>query len=136
MLYLSQHIVRTKADYYRLLQAVRDDDAWEEWVLYMLEAVEQTALKTIHTVQAIKAALMDYKHRIRETHKFYSQDLINHLFIHPYTKIEFLQNELGISRITATRYLDALTQDGFLVKHKVGRSNYYVNQALNQILLN
>ncbi|MDD3758554.1 MAG: hypothetical protein PHN76_10360 [Advenella sp.] len=102
----------------------------------MLEAVEQTALKTIHTVQAIKAALMDYKHRIRETHKFYSQDLINHLFIHPYTKIEFLQNELGISRITATRYLDALTQDGFLVKHKVGRSNYYVNQALNQILLN
>lgn len=136
VLYLSQHIVRTKADYYRLLQAVRDDDAWEEWVLYMLEAVEQTALKTIHTVQAIKAALMDYKHRIRETHKFYSQDLINHLFIHPYTKIEFLQNELGISRITATRYLDALTQDGFLVKHKVGRSNYYVNQALNQILLN
>ena len=43
VLYLSSHIVRTKADYYRLLQAVREQDRWEEWVLYMLEAVENTA---------------------------------------------------------------------------------------------
>lgn len=135
VLYLSQHIVKTKPDYYRLLQKVRDDDAWEEWVMYMLEAVEQTALRTIDTVQAIKIALMDYKHRIRASHKFYSQDLINHLFIHPYTKIEFLQHALNVSRLTATKYLDVLVDDGFMTKHKVGRSNYYVNLALNQILL-
>ena len=66
------------------------------------------------------AALMDYKHRIREQHKFYSQDLINNLFSHPYTKIEFLQRDLQVSRMTATRYLDALTQTGFLVKQKMG----------------
>lgn len=135
VLYLSRHIVRTKSEYYRLLQAVRDADAWEEWVLYMLEAVESTARQTIHTVRAIKDAFFDYKHRIRESCKFYSQDLINNLFMHPYTKIEFITQELGVSRQTATSYLDTLVDGGFLRKHKVGRSNYYINLALDQILL-
>ena len=135
VLYLSQHIVRNKRAYYDLLQRVRVDDIWEDWVLYMLEAVEVTAGRTLRTVQAIKAALMDYKHRIRVQHKFYSQDLINNLFSHPYTKIEFLQRDLQVSRMTATRYLDALAQTGFMVKQKIGRGNYYVNLALNQILL-
>nr|WP_315430380.1 Fic family protein [uncultured Albidiferax sp.] len=135
VLYLSNHIVRTKADYYRLLQTVRDDDTWEDWVLYMLEAVEQTAGHTITTIHAIKASLLDYKHRIRAGHKFYSQDLINHLFNHPYTKIDFLQHDLQVSRLTATKYLDALAASGFLQKQKIGRGNYYVNLALTPILL-
>jgi Fic family protein len=135
VLYLSRHIVRTKADYYRLLQTVRERDAWEEWVIYMLSAVENTAREAIAMVTAIKAALLDVKHRIREQHpKIYSQDLINNLFSHPYTKIEFIQNDLGVSRITATKYLEALTESGFLTKRKVGRSNYYVNKALNSLL--
>ena len=136
VLYLSQHIVRNKRAYYDLLQRVRIDDVWEDWVLYMLEAVEMTAGRTLLTVQAIKTALMDYKHRIRDQHKFYSQDLINNLFSHPYTKIEFLQRDLKVSRMTATRYLDALSDTGFLIKRKIGRGNFYVNVALNQILLN
>ncbi|MFC5520871.1 Fic family protein [Polaromonas jejuensis] len=135
VLYLSNHIVRTKADYYRLLQTVREDDTWEDWVLYMLEAVEHTAGQTIATIHAIKAALFDYKHRIRASHKFYSQDLINNLFTHPYTKIEFLQRDLQVSRLTATKYLDALAVSGFVKKQKIGRGNYYVNLALNEILL-
>lgn len=135
VLYLSRYIVQTKADYYRLLQAVRDDDVWEEWVLYMLEAVEQTAGQTITTIHAIKDALFDYKHRIRDQFKFYSHDLINNLFMHPYTKIEFVQRDLGVSRLTAMKYLDALDEAGFVQKQKIGRSNYYINLALNQILL-
>jgi Fic family protein len=135
VLYLSSHIVRTKADYYRLLQTVRVDDGWEEWVLYMLDAVEQTAVQAIATIQAIKAALLDYKHRIRAGYKFYSQDLINNLFMHPYTKIEFVQRDLQVSRITATKYLDALAEGGFVRKQKMGRGNYYVNVALNSILM-
>jgi Fic family protein len=134
VLYLSRHIVRSKADYYRLLQAVRDADAWEEWVLYMLEAVEQTAGQTIKTIHAIKAALFDYKHRIRDEYKFYSQDLINNLFMHPYTKIEFIERDLGVSRLTASKYLDALAAGGFVQKNKIGRSNYYINLALDGIL--
>jgi len=138
VLYLSRHIVRNKPDYYRLLQAVREQgDAaavWEEWVLYMLTAVELTAQQTIGTVADIKAALLDYKHRIRDAFKFYSQDLINNLFTHPYTKIEFVERDLNVSRLTATKYLDALTEAGFVQKVKVGRSNYYINLALNAIL--
>ena len=134
VLYLSSHIVRTKADYYRLLQTVREQDRWEEWVLYMLEAVEVTAGQTIATIHAIKAALFDYKHRIRSGFKFYSQDLINNLFTHPYTKIEFVQRALGVSRVTATKYLDALAEGGFVRKHRIGRGNYYINLALNAVL--
>jgi len=135
VLYLSSHIVRTKADYYRLLQTVRVEDRWEDWVLYMLEAVEQTAVQAIATIQAIKTALQDYKHRIRADYKFYSQDLINNLFTHPYTKIEFVQRDLQVSRITATKYLEALTEGSFVQKQKMGRGNYYVNIALNAILM-
>jgi Fic family protein len=61
--------------------------------------------------------------------------LINNLFTHPYTKIEFVQRDLQVSRITATKYLDALTEGGFVQKQKMGRGNYYVNVALNSILM-
>jgi Fic family protein len=134
VLYLSRAIVRTKTDYYRLLQGVRDSDLWESWVSYMLGAVERTAADGIATIQAIKILLMDYKHRIRAAHKFYSQDLINNLFSYPYTKIEFVQHDLDVSRLTATRYLDTLAVDGFVRKRKIGRSNYYINEPLFRIL--
>lgn len=134
VLYLSNHIVRTKSDYYRLLQTVREDENWEDWVLYLLDAVEHTAGHTITTIHAIKAALFDYKQRIRAGYKFYTQDLINNLFMHPYTKIEFVQRDLQVSRLTATKYMDALVAGGFLQKQKVGRGNYYVNLALSAVL--
>ncbi|MGH7623034.1 MAG: Fic family protein, partial [Gemmatimonadaceae bacterium] len=126
LLYMSRYIVRTKSDYYRLLQEVRELDAWEEWVLYLLTAVEDTTRDGIATVEAIRRALLDTKHRIREAHKkIYSQDLINTIFTHPYTKIQFIQDDLDVSRLTATRYLEALTKSGFLAKHRIGRTNYY-----------
>lgn len=134
VLYLSRAIVRSKADYYRLLQSVRETDTWEEWVLYMLGAVEQTAKEGITTIQAIKGLLMDYKHRIRTGYRFYSQDLINNLFSHPYTKIDFIQRDLNVSRLTATRYLNELTTGGFLSKQKVGRHSFYINEPLYRIL--
>jgi Fic family protein len=134
VLYMSRYIVRTKGDYYRLLQAVRDDNTWEEWVSYLLRAVEETARQGIATVIAIRAALLDAKHRIRDAFRFYSQDLINNLFTHPYTKIQFVERDLQVSRLTATKYLEALTGAGFLEKRKIGRSNYYINVALTAIL--
>ncbi|MEN9975471.1 MAG: hypothetical protein RLZZ282_1477 [Verrucomicrobiota bacterium] len=134
VLYLSRHIVHTKGDYYRLLQTVRTEDTWEEWILYMLTAIELTSADAITTIQQIKVALLDYKHRIRAQHRFYSQDLINNLFTHPYTKIEFIERDLNVSRLTATRYLEALSKSGFLMKQKVGRTNYFINPALTSIL--
>ena len=135
VLYLSRHIVRTKPDYYRLLQSVRDEGRWEEWVVYVLGAVERTAGETIHTIGEIRRALAEYKQRIRERHRFYSQDLVSSLFKLPYTKIEYIVKDLDVTRLTAARYLDALTADGLLLKQRLGRSNYYVNVALMRILV-
>ena len=135
VLYLSRYIIKSKEKYYKLLQDVRDNNNWEEWVLYMLEGVEQTSIQTKSSIQAIKECFMTYKHKIRSNHKFYSQDLINNLFHHPYTKIDFLVRDLKINRITATKYLDVLCDEGLLKKEKIGRSNYYVNIALFDILI-
>lgn len=135
ILYLSRYIVHNKGDYYRLLQAVRDADQWEDWVLFILDGVEQTAIQAITTIGEIKRALQFYKHHIRNNYRFYSQDLINNLFSHPYTKIEFIERDLNVSRITAAKYLDALAESGLVHKQKLGRGNYYVNVALSEILM-
>lgn len=135
ILYLSRYIIHTKADYYRLLQTVRDKGTWEEWVLYVLNGIADTSRQTITLVEGIRRTMLDAKHRIRKQFpKIYSQDLLNNLFRHPYTKIGFLQEDLSVSRLTATRYLDRLVTAGFLKKHRIGRSNYYVNTALVNLL--
>jgi len=134
ILYLSRFIIQRKGDYYRLLQEIRDKENWEEWILYMLEGVEQTAKQTIHVIEEIRVLMQDYKHRIRTEHKkIYSQDLLNNLFKHPYTKIEFVMDELDVTRITATRYLNLLVDSGFLKKQKIGVSNFYINEPLYQL---
>ncbi len=135
VLYLSRFIIQNKEDYYRLLQEVRDTGNYAPWLLYMLEGVEQTAQQTIETVKGIKAMMMDYKSRIREElPKIYSQDLLNNLFRHPYTKIEYLEKDIGKTRITATKYLDTLAEHGFLRKERVGKYNYYINEPLMDVL--
>jgi len=137
VLYLSRYIIQTKGDYYRLLQEVRDKESWEEWILYMLHGIETTARQTIWIVQTIKEIMLDYKHRIRaELPKIYSQDLLNNLFRHPYTKIAYLQDDLQVSRITATKYLGQLTKQGFLTKAKIGHYNYYINEPLMKLFMN
>lgn len=133
ILYLSRYINQNKDRYYSLLQHVRDTGEWEAWVLYMLDAVSATAKHTTMLVKAIGDLLIEQKQRIRAQHKFYSQDLMNSLFTHPYTKVAFIEHALGVSRATATRYLDALC-DGTLSKHRLGRESYYVNDALVQLL--
>jgi Fic family protein len=138
VLYLSSYIIKNKSDYYRLLQEVRTEDKWEEWILWMLKGVEITARETITVVNNIKNLMDEYKQKIRTNHKFYSHDLINTIFKHPYTKIEFLERELNIHRNTASSYLNALADDEnvFLLKMKIGKSNYFVNHKLLQILKN
>ena len=137
ILYLSRFIIRNKAEYYRLLQSVRDTGNWEEWLLYMIRAVEETSRETIDLVEAIREMMLTTKHEIRKNFpKIYSQDLINNLFRHPYTKIEFVMNDLAVSRLTATKYLDILTKGGLLQKRKIWRTSYYINGGLFALLQN
>ncbi len=134
VLYLSRYINHHKSGYYTLLQKVRTESAWEDWILFMLDAVEQTSLQTISTIEGIKSLMLRHKRMMRENTRFYSQDLLNNLFNHPYTKIDFVMNDLGVSRLTATRYLNELSRLGILEKIKLGRSNYYINKDLFTLL--
>ena len=137
VLYLSRFIIQNKGDYYRELQAVRDNHDWEPWLLYMLEGVSQTAQTTIQLVKSIKSLMSDYKTTLRnDLPKIYRQELLNNLFNHPYTKIEFVMDDLQVTRLTATKYLEQLVEHGFVTKEKVGRSNYYINQPLVSLFLN
>ncbi len=134
ILYLSRYIIKHKADYYTQLQLVRTTGHWESWLLYMIDAVTQTATESITLIEKIKSLIFTTKHLIRSNYKFYSQDLLNNLFKHPYTKIEFLMNDIGVSRITAANYLNKLAEDGILEKQKFGNGNYYINHALFNLL--
>lgn len=131
ILYLSRYLIQTKAEYYKQLQAVRETGEWEPWLLYILEGVAQTAQAAIELIKQIKILMQSYKQKIRtELPKIYSQELLNNLFNHPYTKIEFVMQDLSVSRLTATKYLEQLVELGLLKKEKVSRNNYYINQPL------
>ena len=131
ILYLSSYIIKHKSDYYRLLQEVRTKGSWEEWILYMLDGVEQTSLETIELINDISKLMSNTKKRIREElPNRYSKDLIEILFSHPYTKIDFLVEGLNISRQTASKYLKELETIGLLQSIKIKNSKFYVNVYL------
>lgn len=139
ILYLSRYITRNKQEYYRLLQAVResaDDPAqWEQWVLYILRGIEETAGETIRLIKDISQLMKEYKQLLRNRLKSaYSHDLLNCLFYSPYTKVEHVSTRLDISRPTATKYLDTISNMGLLAKTKIWRQNYYINTRLVAIL--
>lgn len=135
ILYLSRYITKTKDQYYSLLQSTRDTGQWEPWLLYMIDAVDKIAIETTHLISEIRSQMAAYKIRIRDQHGFYSQDLLNNLFRHPYTRIEYIMNDLSVSRPTATRYLDELRKSGHLDKIKSGRSVYYMNSPLVNLFI-
>lgn len=137
ILYLSRYINQHKAEYYKLLQKVRTENAWQEWILYMLASIEETSLQTIQQIHGMKKLMLQHKQKLRgELPKIYSQDLLNNIFRHPYTKIDFVMTDLNVTRITATRYLDELSRIGLLNKQKLGRDNYYINTDLYNLLGN
>jgi len=135
ILYLSRYINQNKGMYYRLLQSTRNTGEWEEWILFILEAIERTSMQTIFIIKKIKEIMQEYKEKIRkELPKIYSQDLINNLFKHPYTKIDFIVDDLQVTRQTASRYPDQLVEQGLLHFQKIGKENFYINIRLFEFL--
>jgi len=136
VLYLSRYITQHKDKYYQLLQAVRTDNAWEDWVLFMLNAVAETSVTTLRLIEGIRQQMAGTKAKLRtELPKLYSQELLNNLFRHPYTRIDYVVHDLGVSRQTAAKYLDELTEKGFVQKVQAGRNNYFVNVDLVALFL-
>lgn len=141
ILYLSRYITHNKSEYYRLIQCIRDKNSdnfteWEQWILFILKGIEVTALQTIELVKQIAQLMAEYKNILRPLFKQqYKHELLNNLFFHPYTKIEYMQKDVMVQRKTATKYLDKMVVAGLLQKIKFGRSNYYINTKLMELFL-
>ena len=132
---LNRYIVRHKAEFYHHLQSVRDTGQWTAWVLHILRAVEDTSLQTISQVHVIRDLMQGTKQRLgAELPRLYSQDLINNHFHHPYSRIEFTERDLGLSRPTATTYLSDLCAAAIVRKHKLGHTHFYINEPLFKLL--
>ena len=142
VLYLSRYITHNKGEYYRLIQSIRDAGAdnqaeWEKWILFMLKGVEETAEETIRLVKGISQLMSEYKNVLRPLFgRQYKHELLNNLFFHPYTKIEFIQQDMLVQRKTATKYLDMIVETGLLEKVKIKHTNYYMNVRLIELFMN
>ena len=124
ILYLSRNITHNKGEYYSLLQAIRDNN-------------EDTALNTIRMIKEIDILMREYKNVLRPLFgKLYKHELLNNLFFHPYTKIEFIERDMQVTRNTASKYLQMIVDTGLVEKVKVGKTNYYFNTRLIELFLN
>lgn len=141
VLYLSRYITHNKGEYYRLLQAIRDHDDnaedWRNWVMFILKGIEETARDTIRLVVAIRELMQEFKLKLRPLFgRQYRHELLNHLFFHPYTKIEYMQEAMMVQRKTAAKYLKILVDNGFMQKIKIWKTTYYINVPLVDLLMN
>lgn len=136
-IYLSDYIIRNKAEYYRRLQAVTEKEDWENWVLYILDMVEITAIKGSDRLEKVKQLMERMTEEIRsELPVAYSKELIGVLFRLPYTKRQSLIDAgLGTPK-TVGNYLTQLENAGFLRSEKVGKEKLYLNFRLMEVLTN
>lgn len=135
VLYLSRYIIDHKAAYYEGLRRVTEEGAWQDWVLYMLDAVEQTSIHTHGQIMEILALMESVRERVqREAPGIYSKDLIEQIFKQPYCKIQFLERAGMGTRQTCAKYLRELESMGILTGQKMGREVYFINGALFKLL--
>ena len=135
ILYLSSYITKNKPEYYRLLNQTNRTGNWEEWIMFMLKAVEYTSLDTISRISNIKSLLDATIIKVQEkAPKVYRKEFVELLFEQPYSKIEFVVNKLGVERKAASRYLKELEAIGIVESQKVGRETIYINKELIEIL--
>jgi Fic family protein len=138
VLYLSDYIFNHKQDYYVGLRLVTEKGNWENWILYMLDMVESTALKGRKQIARIEKLMaeMGVEIQTKVSSKIYSKDLMEVLFKLPYTKRSFLI-AAGIGNLkTVGLYLNELEKVGFLKSVFVGKEKLYLNIELMQILKN
>ena len=130
VLYLSRYIIEHKNDYYAGLRRVTEEKDWENWILYMLKAVEATSLETHKRIMEIRELMQETMDRVRhELPKIYSKDLVEILFAQPYCRIRFLEKARIGNRQTASKYLQELSDIGVLKRVDVGREAYFINTA-------
>ena len=135
ILYLSRYIIAHRADYYRMLLEVTRDSAWEQWILYILRGIEETARWTVTKIAAIRDLTVLVTEHLRAAHpKLYDRDLVDVIFEQPYCRIRnVVARGLG-TRQSASRYLHGLVDAGVLREVPVGREKLFVNPRLMALL--
>ncbi len=135
VLYLSRHILRNKAEYYRGLQCITETGDWEPWLLYMLSGVAETARWTMHKILAVRGLLEETTERMRrDASQIYSRELAELVFVRPYCRITHVVEAGLAKRQTASVYLKQLAAIGILREHKVGREKIFLNPAFMDLL--
>ncbi|CUS48295.1 MAG: Fic/DOC family protein [Idiomarinaceae bacterium HL-53] len=135
ILYLSRFIVRNKQDYYQLLNAVTREQRWDNWLLFMLNGVEQTAVWTTEKISAIRALMESTTVYIREQlPKIYSHELVQLIFEQPYCRIANLVERNLAKRQTASTYLRQLVEIGVLEEVTSGKEKLFVNPRLMKLM--
>ncbi len=135
ILYLSSYIIENKAAYYRLLNQTNRTGKWEEWVMFILKAVELTANGTISRINNINNLLDKTILKVQtRSPKIYKKELVELLFEQPYSKIDFVVRKLNVERKAASRYLRELEKIGIVESQKVGRETLYINKELIEVL--
>lgn len=135
VLYLSRSIIRRKADYYRLLLAVTTEGRWEDWILYMLEAVDETAHWTTAKIRSIRELMEETANLVRnKMPAIYSRELVELIFVQPYCRIGNVVDAGIAQRQTASVYLKDLCEIGVLKEVKAGREKLFINPRLMALL--
>ena len=135
ILYLSKYINKTKQEYYKLFNEVRNNNNFEDWILYILKGIEITSKETITLIEKIQNEMKNYKEEFRsKLPKIYSKELLESLFYEVYTKIAYIEKACGVTRLTATSYLNQLEKIGLLESEKIGREKIYKNLRLIKLL--
>ena len=135
ILYLSKYINKTKQEYYKLFNEVRNNNNFEDWILYILKGIEITSKETITLIEKIQNEMKNYKEEFRnKLPKIYSKELLESLFYEVYTKISYIEKACNVTRLTASSYLNQLEGVGLLESEKVGRERIYKNMRLIKLL--
>ncbi len=137
VLYISAYIVQFKTEYYQLLRGVTETDNWQDWIMFILTAIATTSRET--TIRIKK--MLSLKEKLEKKMKAvlgasYSHDLLELMFTQPYLKIEILQKRQIAHRQTASLWLNKLVAENILLPHKMGRTTYFINHELMDILAN
>ena len=135
ILYLSKYINKTKQEYYKLFNEVKNNNNFEDWILYILKGIEITSKETITLIEKIQNEMKNYKEEFRtKLPKIYSKELLESLFYEVYTKIAYIEKACSVTRLTATSYLNQLEEIGLLESEKIGREKIYKNLRLIKLL--
>jgi len=138
ILYLSKYINKTRDEYYKHLHDVRvDDKNIKNYLIYMINGVEETSIFTINFIKNFISSMDDAAKKIKELcPEIYSEKLVNYLFFDFYTKNEYFRENLNVSRNTASKYLNLLVEKGILVVEQVGKQKVYKNTYLYNLIKN